>query len=104
MTVSIPSIEVSTVGGGTVLGPQGSVLEMLGIEGAHYTSPSRNAQRLACIIATSVMVGELSLLSALAAGHIVRTHLVHNRSQAMSASCPFILYTVRQFPLKASPW
>ena len=27
------------------------------------------------------MAGELSLLSALAAGHLVRAHLVHNRSQ-----------------------
>jgi len=82
MTVSMPSIEVGTVGRGTVLGPQGSVLEMLGIKGAHYTSPGQNAQRLACIIAASVMAGELSLLSALAAGHLVRAHLVHNRSQA----------------------
>jgi len=104
MTVAIPSIEVGTIGGGTVLGPQGSVLEMLGIKGAHYTSPGQNSQYLACIIATSVMVGELSLLSALAAGHLVRAHVVHNCSQAMSTSCPFILYMVRQFPLKARPW
>jgi len=82
MTVSMPCIEVGTVGGGTVLGPQGSVLEMLGIRGAHQTAPGQNAQRLACIIAASVMAGELSLLSALAAGHLVRAHLVHNRSQA----------------------
>lgn len=82
MTVSMPSIEVGTVGGGTVLGPQGSVLEMLGIKGAHQTTPGHNSQRLACIIAASVMAGELSLLSALAAGHLVRAHLVHNRSQA----------------------
>jgi len=58
---------------------QGSVLEMLGIKDACYISPGRNAQCLACIIATSVMAGELSLLSALAAGHLVRAHLVHNR-------------------------
>jgi hydroxymethylglutaryl-CoA reductase (NADPH) len=82
MTVSMPSIEVGTVGGGTVLGPQGSVLEMLGLKGSHPTTPGHNAQRLACIIAASVMAGELSLLSALAAGHLVRAHLVHNRSQA----------------------
>jgi len=43
MTVSMPSIEVDTVGGGTVLGLLGSVLEMLGIEGAHYTSPGQEA-------------------------------------------------------------
>ncbi|KIJ07939.1 hypothetical protein PAXINDRAFT_173184, partial [Paxillus involutus ATCC 200175] len=37
MTVSMPSIEVGTIGGGTVLAPQGAVLEMLGLKGAHPT-------------------------------------------------------------------
>ncbi|KAF9493057.1 hypothetical protein BDN71DRAFT_1591310 [Pleurotus eryngii] len=82
MTVSMPSIEVGTVGGGTVLGPQGAVLEMLGLKGAHPTHPGQNAQGLARLIAAAVMAGELSLISALAAGHLVRAHLVHNRSQA----------------------
>ena len=77
----MPCIEVGTVGGGTILAPQGAVLEMLGVKGAHPTTPGMNAQRLARIIAASVMAGELSLLSALAAGHLVRAHLVHNRSQ-----------------------
>lgn len=81
MTVTMPCIEVGTVGGGTVLAPQQAVLEMLGIKGAHPTHPGQNAQRLARIIAAAVMAGELSLLSALAAGHLVRAHLVHNRSQ-----------------------
>ena len=81
MTVSMPCIEVGTVGGGTVLAPQGSVLEMLGVKGAHPTNPGQNAQQLARIIASAVMAGELSLLSALAAGHLVRAHLAHNRSQ-----------------------
>ncbi|KAF5383316.1 hypothetical protein D9615_004985 [Tricholomella constricta] len=81
MTVTMPSIEVGTVGGGTILSPQQAVLEMLGIKGAHPTEPGANAQQLARIIAAAVMAGELSLLSALAAGHLVRAHLVHNRSQ-----------------------
>jgi len=81
MTVSMPCIEVGTVGGGTVLAPQGAVLEMLGIRGAHATNPGQNAQQLARIIAAAVMAGELSLISALAAGHLVRAHLAHNRSQ-----------------------
>ncbi|TDL24659.1 hypothetical protein BD410DRAFT_719028 [Rickenella mellea] len=81
MTVTMPSIEVGTVGGGTVLAPQQAVLEMLGLRGAHPTHPGQNAQRLARIIAAAVMAGELSLLSALAAGHLVRAHLAHNRSQ-----------------------
>ncbi|KZT28046.1 hypothetical protein NEOLEDRAFT_1059551 [Neolentinus lepideus HHB14362 ss-1] len=81
MTVTMPCIEVGTVGGGTVLSPQGAVLDMLGIRGAHPTEPGKNAQRLARTIAAAVMAGELSLMSALAAGHLVRAHMVHNRSQ-----------------------
>ncbi|EEB87225.1 hypothetical protein MPER_15512, partial [Moniliophthora perniciosa FA553] len=82
MTLTMPCIEVGTVGGGTVLAPQGSVLEMLGFKGAHPTRPGQNAQSLARLIVSACMAGELSLLSALAAGHLVRAHLVHNRSQA----------------------
>ncbi|KAH9477981.1 3-hydroxy-3-methylglutaryl-coenzyme A reductase [Psilocybe cubensis] len=81
MTVSMPCIEVGTVGGGTVLGPQQSVLEMLGMKGAHPSHPGQNAQALARLIAAAVMAGELSLLSALAAGHLIRAHMAHNRSQ-----------------------
>ena len=81
MTITMPSIEVGTVGGGTILAPQGAVLEMLGIRGAHPTDPGYNAQRLARIIAAAVMAGELSLLSALAAGHLIKAHMAHNRSQ-----------------------
>ncbi|KAK7038037.1 3-hydroxy-3-methylglutaryl coenzyme A reductase [Favolaschia claudopus] len=80
MTCSMPSIEVGTVGGGTVLTPQGAVLEMLGLRGAHPTRPGQNAQGLARVIVASVMAGELSLMSALAAGHLIRAHMVHNRS------------------------
>lgn len=77
----MPSIEVGTVGGGTVLAPQQAVLDMLGLRGAHPTSPGSNARGLARIIAAAVMAGELSLMSALAAGHLIRAHLQHNRSQ-----------------------
>ncbi|KAI0777190.1 3-hydroxy-3-methylglutaryl-coenzyme A reductase [Trametes elegans] len=81
MTVSMPCIEVGTIGGGTILAPQQAVLEMLGVQGAHPTNPGQNAQQLARIVASAVMAGELSLISALAAGHLVRAHLAHNRSQ-----------------------
>ncbi|KAF9474127.1 hypothetical protein BDN70DRAFT_816199 [Pholiota conissans] len=90
MTVSMPCIEVGTVGGGTVLGPQQAVLEMLGMRGAHPTHPGTNAQGLARLIAAAVMAGELSLLSALAAGHLIRAHMAHNRSTTTTpaASAP----------------
>ncbi|EIW55552.1 3-hydroxy-3-methylglutaryl-coenzyme A reductase [Trametes versicolor FP-101664 SS1] len=81
MTVTMPCIEVGTVGGGTILAPQMAVLDLLGVRGAHPTNPGQNAQQLARIIAAAVMAGELSLMSALAAGHLVRAHLAHNRSQ-----------------------
>ncbi len=81
MTISMPSIEVGTIGGGTVLAPQASVLEMLGLHGTHPTSPGHNARRLARVIAAAVMAGELSLMSALAAGHLIKAHMAHNRSQ-----------------------
>jgi len=61
----MPSIEVGTVGGGTILAPQGSVLDMLGIKGPHRSNPGENVQRLARIIPAAMMAGELSLMSAL---------------------------------------
>jgi hydroxymethylglutaryl-CoA reductase (NADPH) len=76
----MPSIEVGTVGGGTILAPQRALLEMLGVAGAHATMPGANAQRLARVICAAVMAGELSLMSALAAGHLIKAHMVLNRS------------------------
>ena len=82
----MPSIEVGTIGGGTVLAPQQSVLEMLGMKGAHPTHPGQNAQKLARLIAAAVMAGELSLMSALAAGHLIKAHMAHNRSPAVASA------------------
>ncbi|KAJ2927064.1 hypothetical protein H1R20_g9989, partial [Candolleomyces eurysporus] len=82
VSVTMPCIEVGTVGGGTVLAPQQGVLDMLGVRGAHPQQPGQNAQTLARIIASAVLAGELSLLSALAAGHLIKAHMAHNRSQA----------------------
>ena len=74
--------QVGTVGGGTVLPAQSSCLEMLGVKGPHPTIPGENASQLARIVCGTVLAGELSLMSALAAGHLVRSHLKHNRSTA----------------------
>lgn len=76
----MPSIEVGTLGGGTILEAQGAMLEMLGVKGAHPTTPGENSRQLARIVAASVLAGELSLCSALAAGHLVKAHMAHNRS------------------------
>lgn len=85
ISCSMPSIEVGTVGGGTSLGAQAACLDLLGVRGAHPTSPGANAQRLARVICAAVMAGELSLCSALAAGHLVKSHMVHNRAKPSAA-------------------
>lgn len=76
----MPSIEVGTLGGGTILEPQAAMLDMLGVRGSHPTNPGDNARQLARIIAAAVLAGELSLCSALRAGHLVKSHMAHNRS------------------------
>lgn len=84
ISVSMPCIEVGTIGGGTILEPQGAMLDLLGVRGAHPTNPGDNARKLARIIAAAVLAGELSLCSALAAGHLVKSHMTHNRSAPVS--------------------
>ncbi|RCI12617.1 hypothetical protein L249_0644 [Ophiocordyceps polyrhachis-furcata BCC 54312] len=84
ISVSMPSLEVGTLGGGTILEPQSAMLDMLGVRGAHPTKPGDNARRLARVIGAAVLAGELSLCSALAAGHLVRAHMQHNRSAVPS--------------------
>ncbi|KAF5611598.1 hydroxy methyl glutaryl reductase [Fusarium subglutinans] len=86
ISVSMPSLEVGTLGGGTILEPQSAMLDILGVRGSHPTNPGDNARRLARIIGAAVLAGELSLCSALAAGHLVRAHMQHNRSAAPSRS------------------
>ncbi|XP_014247324.1 3-hydroxy-3-methylglutaryl-coenzyme A reductase-like [Cimex lectularius] len=82
VSCTMPSIEIGTVGGGTQLPAQAACLDFLGVRGAHDTCPGQNANMLARIVCASVLAGELSLLSALASGHLVKSHLRHNRSSA----------------------
>lgn len=80
VSCTMPSIEIGTVGGGTQLPPQSACLDIIGARGAHQECPGENANTLARVVCASVLAGEISLLSALAAGHLVRSHLKHNRS------------------------
>lgn len=82
MTCSMPSIEVGTVGGGTHLPAQSACLRIIGVKGANYDRPGKNADQLARVVCTGVLAGELSLMSALAAGHLVKSHLEHNRAKS----------------------
>eukprot|EP00898_Chlorokybus_atmophyticus_P002035 jgi/Chlat1/2832/Chrsp187S02976 len=79
-SVTMPSIEVGTVGGGTILASQGAALELLGVRGADRENPGANAQKLARIVAGAVLAGELSLMAALTTGDLVRSHMKLNRS------------------------
>lgn len=71
-----------------MLEPQSAMLDLLGVRGAHPTTPGSNARQLARIVAAGVLAGELSLCSALAAGHLVQAHMSHNRSQAPTPAGP----------------
>lgn len=83
ISCTMPSIEIGTVGGGTVLKAQGACLDMLGVKGPNIEKPGENASQLARIVCGTVLAGELSLMSALAAGHLVKSHLRHNRSRTV---------------------
>uniref|UniRef100_R7WBU0 hydroxymethylglutaryl-CoA reductase (NADPH) n=1 Tax=Aegilops tauschii TaxID=37682 RepID=R7WBU0_AEGTA len=80
ISVTMPSIEVGTIGGGTSLTSQAACLNLLGVKGPNHGSPGANARLLATIVAGSVLAGELSLLAALAAGQLVKSHMKYNRS------------------------
>uniref|UniRef100_A0A3P9KYN5 3-hydroxy-3-methylglutaryl coenzyme A reductase n=3 Tax=Oryzias latipes TaxID=8090 RepID=A0A3P9KYN5_ORYLA len=81
ISCTMPSIELGTVGGGTNLPPQQACLQMLGVQGASQDHPGENARQLARVVCATVLAGELSLMSALAAGHLVKSHMTHNRSK-----------------------
>jgi hydroxymethylglutaryl-CoA reductase (NADPH) len=83
ITCTMPSLEVGTVGGGTVLPGQSTCLEVLGVRGAHQTHPAENSKKLARIICATVMAGELSLMAALVNSDLVKSHMKHNRSSAI---------------------
>lgn len=100
ISVSMPSIEVGTIGGGTVLEPQSAMLDLLGVRGAHSTNPGDNARRLARIVAAAVLAGELSLCSALAAGHLVQAHMAHNRSAVPTRSTTPVSAAISAAPSK----
>uniref|UniRef100_A0A8C5DYT0 3-hydroxy-3-methylglutaryl coenzyme A reductase n=1 Tax=Gouania willdenowi TaxID=441366 RepID=A0A8C5DYT0_GOUWI len=76
ISCTMPSLELGTVGGGTILAPQQACLQMLGVMGP--AEPGENARQLARVVCATVLAGELSLMAALAAGHLVKSHMVHN--------------------------
>ena len=65
ISVTLPSLEVGTVGGGTWLPTQREALSMLGVAGSG-DPPGVNALKFAEIVASAVLAGELNLILALA--------------------------------------
>jgi hydroxymethylglutaryl-CoA reductase (NADPH) len=72
-SVTIASLEVGTVGGGTNLPTQAEALDVVGVRGGGDPAGS-NADALAEVIATAALAGELSLLGALASSHLSSAH------------------------------
>ena len=72
-SVSLASLEVGTVGGGTKLPTQAEGLDIVGVRGGS-DPPGANADALAEVIAVGVLAGELSLLGALASRHLSSAH------------------------------
>ena len=73
LSVSLASLEVGTVGGGTKLPTQAEALDVLGIRGGG-DPPGSNADAFAEYVAAGALAGELSLLSALASRHLSSAH------------------------------
>jgi hydroxymethylglutaryl-CoA reductase (NADPH) len=73
VSVSLASLEVGTVGGGTKLPTQQASLEILGVAGGGDPAGS-NADALAESIAVCALAGELNLLAALGSRHLSSAH------------------------------
>ncbi|OPY28681.1 MAG: 3-hydroxy-3-methylglutaryl-coenzyme A reductase [Methanobacterium sp. PtaU1.Bin242] len=67
-SVTLPDVPLATIGGGTRLETARECLEIMGVYG------SGKVGKFAEIVAGTVLAGELSLLGALAAGHLARAH------------------------------
>ncbi|WP_297489028.1 hydroxymethylglutaryl-CoA reductase (NADPH) [Thermococcus sp.] len=73
MSITMPSLEIGTVGGGTRVPTQREALSIMGVAGGG-DPPGSNAKKFAEIVAGAVLAGELSLLAAIAAKHLAKAH------------------------------
>jgi hydroxymethylglutaryl-CoA reductase (NADPH) len=78
-SVTLPSLTVATVGGGTSLGTSAECLSMLGCLGPGH------APKLAEIIAASLLAGELSMAGAIGSGEFVAAHERYGRNRPAPA-------------------
>lgn len=86
-SVTMPSIEVGTIGGGTSLPGQKACLGIIGCAGANREVTGGNADTLARVVAGTVLAGEISLIAALASGDLLKAHMDLGR-KAQSTEAP----------------
>src|SRR5262249_35008980 len=74
-SVTLPSITVATVGGGTGLGTSRECLTILGCVGAGH------ARKLAESVGATLLPGELSMAAAIGTGEFVSAHEAYGRNR-----------------------
>ncbi len=79
-SVTLPSLTVGTIGGGTALGTARECLAMVGCEGAGM------AGKLAEIVAATLLAGELSFAAAIASGELGAAHEALGRNRPGASS------------------
>ena len=75
ISVTLPSLVVGTVGGGTRLPTQQECLKMIDCTG------EGSARKFAEICGATVLAGELSIAAALASGSFLKAHKIFGRSK-----------------------
>lgn len=75
VSVTLPSLVVGTVGGGTRLPTQQECLKLLGCEG------EGSARKFAEICGATILAGELSIASAIASGSFAKAHKIFGRKK-----------------------
>lgn len=79
MSVTMPCMEVGTIGGGTGIKSQAASLGIIGCQGTNKEKPGGNADNLAKAVCATVLAGEISLCAALATGDLLKAHMALNR-------------------------
>jgi hydroxymethylglutaryl-CoA reductase (NADPH) len=74
-SVTLPSLTVGTIGGGTGLGTSRECLQILGCAG------TGGARKFAEVVAATLLAGELSMTAAIAGGEVVAAHERYGRNR-----------------------
>ncbi len=81
VSVTLPSLVVGTVGGGTALPTQRECLEMMGCAG------EGKARKFAEVCAALVLAGEISIMGAMASGQFAQAHREYGRAGTRIDGC-----------------